>query len=253
MRTILVLFLLLGITGCASVQSYVQEFNVISIDQEKQISDQASVEIAKEMKISKDSSANERVNRIGKKLVAGLPHQDFEYRFYVVEDKTPNAFAIPGARIYVHTGLLDFVDDDDELAGVLAHEIGHAYERHPAKAMSRAYGVDYLSTIVFKKTPENQSAMNKITVAITKGTLLNKYGRDDEREADEIGFYLLRDTGYQKDGLMRFLHKLQNMNVGNAPVPFLSSHPPTPERIARLEKLSQDAPSVITTPTPASG
>jgi len=226
------------LTSCAYVSPYVQDFNIISVEEEKQLSEKLAPEIAKEMTIIDDSGPNRQVRRIGDRLVKTLPERDFDYRFYVVKDKTPNAFTIPGGRIYVHTGLLDFASDDDELAGVLAHEIGHAVERHPTKNLSRAYGIQYLTSILLGK---NHGKLQTVVLGIAQHGVLTKYGRDDEREADDIGFYLLKDAGYPTDGLLRFLRKLQKLQGGSSPLAFLSTHPPTPERIARLESMERDA------------
>ncbi|HTL48807.1 MAG TPA: M48 family metallopeptidase, partial [Verrucomicrobiae bacterium] len=237
-----------GASGCDTLAPFVQDFNIISIPQEKEIGAQMAQEVAKQMQINTDSALNERVSAIGRRLVNALPQRDFDYQFSVVNDDTPNAFTIPGAHIYVHTGLLKFVSDDDELAGVIGHEIGHAYERHPAKGISRQYGLEHLAGIVLKG---HETQLRSMTLQIIGGGFLSKYGRDDEREADEIGFLLARRAGYDGDGLLRFLKKLLTI-TGNGPtLIFFQSHPPTPERIARLEALAKGAP--VSFPAPSNG
>ena len=231
-------FSLLGIfliTGCASLEPVVQNFNLISVEEERRIGEEVKKEIVKEMVIVQDPAMNQRVRSVGEKLVKALPRRDFDYQFYVVQDDAPNAFTIPAGAIYVHTGLLRFVDND-ELAGVLGHEIGHAYARHPAKSLSRAYGVDYLTRLLFR---DPQGKFKTISLQLAKGSILLKYGREDEREADELAFSFLRQAGFPTSGLLRFLRKLQTMQRGGVSIPFLSTHPPTPERISRLEALEQ--------------
>ncbi len=95
-----------------------------------------SAQISKEMKIVTDAALNKQVRDIGNRIVKALPSIDFPYQFYVIEDPSPNAFNIPGGSVYVHTGLLKFTNND-ELAGVMAHELGHAYERHTTNSISR--------------------------------------------------------------------------------------------------------------------
>ncbi len=228
------LLLPLALSGCAALQPLVSDFNIVSVDEENQLSQKMSAEIAKSMKLSADATLNQKVNTVGNKLVAALPSKQFNYRFYVVEEPSPNAFTIPGAGIYVHTGLFKLATSEGELAGVLAHEIGHAYERHPAKGISRQYGLEYVSGLLFK---QNKNQLQQLALNYAKGGILNKYGRGDEREADDIAFDLLRKSGYSPDGLILFFKKLQQISKGSGVPEFLSSHPPTPERIERLEQL----------------
>lgn len=234
-KNALLLFLFL-LPGCAYVTPLIEDFNVISPSQEIQIGNQTQAEVAQQMKVSTSGADVQRIQAIGYSLVSALPHKDFPYRFYVVDDPTPNAFTIPGGTIYVHSGLLKFTSDDMELAGVLAHEIGHAYDRHPAKAISREYGVDFLTKLLFK---ENNSELRKVSLQFATQAALLRYGREEEFKADEIGFALLRRSGRPTSGLIRFFQKLQAAGQGGASIPFLSTHPPTPERIARLQQLEQ--------------
>lgn len=229
-------FMVLVLSGCGYMNPYIRDFNVVPLSQEIEIGRQMEVEIAKQMTLVTDPAPNLLVNSLGHKLIQALPRRDFDYRFFVVEDKSPNAFAIPGGAIYVHTGLLS-ITTDRELAGVIAHEIGHVYARHPAKGLSRAYGLDFLAGLVLKG---NESQLRSVTGKILQGQILNKYGRDDEREADDIGYYLLRRAGYSGNELLEFFRKLEKLTEGSSVPGFLSTHPPTAERIARLESLAKD-------------
>jgi predicted Zn-dependent protease len=103
--------------------------------------------------------------------------------------------------------------------------------------LSRAYGVQYLTQLLFKNSA-SAGKTKQLALDLAKGGLLSKYGRQDEYEADEMGFSILKRTGYPTRGLLTFLAKIQKLG-GGAPIPFLSSHPPTPERIARLEALER--------------
>ena len=230
-------FSILFMTGCATVEPIIQEFNIVSIPQEVQMGQKFQQEIAQQMRIVTDPRPNARVQSLGRTLVAALPRQDFHYQFYGEAEATPNAFTIPGGSIYVHTGLLDFAPDDSELAGVLAHEIGHAYARHPAKALSRMYGVEQLSNLIF--SGDAQGKFRALALQVTQFGVLTRYSRADERQADDIAYVLLRRARMRTDGLLRFLRKLQSVHQGREPLAFLSTHPPTPERIARLEQLER--------------
>lgn len=236
-KYLILLTLILPLAGCAVIDPLIQDANIVSVPDEVQISQQMQTEVAKAMQIVSDPALTSAVQNIGNRLVSALPQKVFDYQFYVVADNAPNAFTIPGGKIYVHTGLMKFVGDESELAGVLAHEIGHAYERHPAKAITRQIGLAQLSSKLGSGTAAG--ALRQMALKIAGTGAMNFYSRSDESEADRIGFDLLRKTGYPTDGLTRFLQKLLALQKGNQPPAFLSSHPPTPERIAALEKLAQ--------------
>ncbi len=233
MKRTAAIFLLLLFSGCAALENVVRDFNLVSVSEEKEISDKMAKEISQKMNIVKDAQMNGRVNSIGERLLKVLPNKEFDYQFFVIEDKTPNAFTIPGGKIYVHTGLLTFVDNDSELAGVLAHEIGHAAERHPVKNLSRAYGAGYLVSLLTGGDPNNQLKVMAINLAT--GSALLKYSRSDELEADEIGFELVCRSGSGTQGLPNFLKKLQSLQTSGRQITFLSTHPATADRIRRLE------------------
>jgi len=233
------IFLALGailtLTSCEYVSPLIQDANIISVADEVQAGKQMQNEVAKTMKIIEDPALTTPVRTIGNRLVSTLPNKDFNYQFFVVADNSPNAFTIPGGSIYVHTGLMQFVDDEHELAGVLAHEIGHAYERHPAKSMTRQIGLAQLAN----RISANSNIIKQMALKVAGTGALNYYSRSDEAESDRIGFELLRRAGYRQDGLTRFLQKLTQLQNGKQTPAFLSSHPPTPERVAALQALQQ--------------
>jgi predicted Zn-dependent protease len=149
-------------------------------------------------------------------------------RVTVVVDDTPNAFALPGGEVFVLTGLLDRVeDDDDQIRGVLAHELGHAVKRHGLRSLARraAFGIvltmmlggdDFLSTLIGGAADLEQLS----------------HSRGMETEADEFGTALLLRTGHDVEGLARFLEDL-----GDQPVPeLLSTHPDPVERAAEIRE-----------------
>ena len=230
-------------SGCAALNPFIQDFNIIPLAQEKEIGVQMSGEVAKAMTLNQDPALNKIVNDVGQRLVAQLPRKDFDYKFYVVTDPSPNAFTIPGGIIYVHTGLFQLAADPTELAGVIGHEIGHAYERHPSKSMSRTYGIEALSTVVLKSNP---TKLRSMTLQLAKGGITSKYGRDDENEADEMGFYLAQRAGFGTHGLLNFMRKLEMLTKSDPTLPFLRSHPATPDRVAHLEALQKGAAGTYT-------
>lgn len=221
--------------GCETLNTLLGDINIVSVEQEKEIGATVDQEIRKTLPVADDPVLTPRIRSIGRRLAAGLPLKEFDYQFFIVKDKTPNAFTIPGGKIYVHTGLIDLAQSDDEIAGVIGHEIGHAYKRHPGKSLTRAYGAEYLSQLIFKD-PSNK--LGQIALQYAKGGLLARYSRQDEYEADEVGYSLIRKAGYNTAGLVTFLKRIQALESGGrTPLDFLRSHPPTPDRIARLESM----------------
>ncbi len=148
-------------------------------------------------------------------------------RVTVVVDDTPNAFALPGGEVFVLTGLLDRVgDDDDMLRGVLAHELGHAIKRHGMKGLARRAAFGVVITMLIGEVDE-------LVVTLAAGaTELDRlaHSRSMESEADAFGVDLLKRTGHDPEGLARFLESL-----GSQPVPeLLSTHPEPVERAAAI-------------------
>lgn len=231
-RLALVLSLAVLSHGCESISPLVRDFNIIPVEQEKTIGQKMQTEISRQMKVVQGTDMNRRVDSIGSELVSVLPNREFAYRFHVVEDASWNAFTIPGGDIYVHTGLISAANDA-ELAGVMAHEMGHVYRRHPAKALSRAYGLQYLAGLVL---PENTGKAQQLALQFAAGGLLNSYSRQDETEADEVAYYLMKRTRYPPQALITFFQKLQNAEGRGIPT-ILSDHPATADRIRHLQDM----------------
>ena len=148
---------------------------------------------------------------------------EFAWRLRVInDDSTLNAFCTPGGYIYIYTGILKFLDSEDQLAGVLGHEIGHADMRHSTRQMTTMFGIQVLQDVLLGK----QEAINQIT-----GALIGlKFSRKHEEEADEKSVVYLCSTQYNADGGAGFFEKIQAMGGARQPE-FLSTHPDPGNRI----------------------
>lgn len=166
--------------------------------------------------------------------------KEIEYRIAVVRDDTVNAFALPAGYIFVHTGLLSYIKSDGELAGVLAHELAHVEKRHSMKTISRTIGMSVLLGLIVDKSSESRKKqISKIgAVAISLAQL--GYSREAEYEADAYGVNYMRAAGYDKSELLNFWGRMEAESGGDknpAIFQLFSTHPPTSERIKRIEAM----------------
>ncbi len=182
------------------------------------------------------------LRRVGQRIVDRLDTQDFEYRFYVVRDSSLNAFAVPGGYVYVHSGLIDQVGSEAELAGVLAHEIVHVHAHHVVRQQEQTALINY-ATILGLFLSAVHPALGAGAASAGAAAQL-KYARQYEQEADHVGIGLMRDAGFDPQGMPRFLRmvlKEQQLNPSEVP-PYFLSHPLTEDRIAELEQRARALP-----------
>lgn len=161
---------------------------------------------------------------------------DYDIRIRVSSHEAVNAFAMLGGDIVVFHGLIDFAETPDEVAAVVAHELGHLIRRHPTQALVRAFGFDLLISFL-----TGGSVLSDLGGQI----LALSHSRDAEREADILGLKLLGDAGLRRDGMARFFDRLEKKE-GSLPglLGYFSSHPSTTERIDRAETGGGDAPAL---------
>lgn len=153
----------------------------------------------------------------------------FEWRIRIIhDDETLNAFCAPGGYIYIYTGIIKYLDNEYELAGVLGHEIAHADKRHSTNQMTTQFGLSIMLAVV----GGDETALGQLGA----GLLLLKYGRAYEEEADEWSVRYLCETEYKADGAAQFFRK-----IGSASVPeFLSTHPNPENRVESIEALAAE-------------
>jgi predicted Zn-dependent protease len=179
---------------------------------------QAASEVAADMGVLEDPDLNAYVQRLGEKLLRGLPRRSFRYRFAIVDQTEPNAFALPGGYIFISRGLLALVNQEDELANVIGHEITHSARRHAAAQQQ----------IVEGGSP--------LVMPLLRAANIAAYARDMERTADRGGQQLAAAAGYDPMGMSTFLGNLEQgerLMLGHPRVPtFLDTHPGSQERAA---------------------
>jgi predicted Zn-dependent protease len=152
---------------------------------------------------------------------------DFQWRIKIIhDDKTMNAFCTPGGYIYVYTGILKFLESEDELAGVLGHEIAHADQRHSTRQMTKQFGIQVLLDVL----AGNRQLLKDVTGAIVG----LKFSRQHETEADECSVKYLCPTEYNAAGGAGFFEKIQALGGAKQPE-FLSTHPNPENRIENFQ------------------
>ena len=221
-----------------SVPSNAQAW-MFSVKDEIELGKKFSKEVERKYKVCKEQLLQDRVERLGRPLAKLSGRDDLPFTFKVIESKEINAFALPGGPVYVFRGLAEYMNDD-ELAGVLGHEIGHIVKRHSVKQLEKSIstGVIMLLAAGSKGVPLQ---------IITQQMIMAGYSRDDEREADYLGFKLALQSGGNPYGMRLGIMKLSKVN--DAPdYGLFSSHPEPDARIALLDGYAKKEginPSVI--------
>ena len=226
----LISILLIGCSTEYNIVTKEQESYHYSTDKEVQMGQSISKAIQKEMKLAQDSLIQKRVEDIGKKIALVSDRKEIDYYFFVLDDDEINAVSLPGGFIYVNSGLVEKVANDDELACVLAHEIGHIVARHSIKKLQgmQAYSIVRLLVAV---APTSGEVGNAADIAFTE--LMLGYSREDELLADQLGARYAKLAGYDPHGMVTFLEKLQDNNRRKplAPKSYFKTHPYVPDRV----------------------
>jgi predicted Zn-dependent protease len=221
-------------TGCVTVYNPAtgrHESYFIDEKTEISIGKNLANDILKKNKTADNINLSRYVNGVGNKIAGESDRNNLTYHFYVLDDKKLNAFAIPGGYIFINKGLIDRLNED-ELAFVLGHEIGHVAARHSIKKLQVALGFNILTTIALDNPDyaSTQTAANLAFDIVSSG-----YSRQDELLADSLGLKYLIRCGYSPYAAINALSKLEREEGSNLGLVFLRSHPLTKERIKQLK------------------
>lgn len=225
-----------------------QTHALISIEKEKEIGKEVLQMVYEQAELIQDPEVVGFVAKIGNHILDHVGIKYFDYQFFVIKDEALNAFAMPGGVIFVHSGLLEELDSENELACVLAHEIAHIQGRHIARRMERMQKVNIATTAMaiaglFLGGGKMSSAVVASAGALNLSIAL-KYSREDEEEADRRAFQWLCKAGYDPRGLSTVLKKMQKFRwLGTDSIPsYLSTHPGASERSTYLMDLWERRP-----------
>lgn len=217
--------------------------NAKTTEEERRIGKEAAEQVANEYKFVTDPKVVERVERIGRVIAAAAKDDepDLTYSFYVIDSSDVNAFSLPGGYVYIHKGLLDRVESDDELAGVIAHEIAHASKHHVRSLIekSQKLSLPTLAAMVVVLASGSQTASDAVMVSqwIAQARL-SGYSVKYETEADSAALEYILKTPYNPVGLLTFMERLANEEYWRPKVDWgiYRTHPLSEERAAALEK-----------------
>ena len=214
---------------------------MMSIEEEREMRDKLLRMVESQVPLIKDPEIVGYVSDIGQKVLDQVEGKLFDYEFFVIQDDGLNAFAMPGGLVFVHTGLLEVIDTENELLCVLAHEIGHVQGRHIARRMERMQRINIATAAIaiaglFLGQGQAGSAVLATSGALNASIAL-KYSREDEEEADRRACQWICKAGYNPRGLLTVLQKMQKYRwLGTSAIPsYLSTHPGASERMTYLE------------------
>src|SRR5918995_584630 len=246
----LVAILALLVSACATNPATgKREFSLMSEAQEVQLGQEMDVQVRREMGLYDDAALQRYVESIGMRLARASERPALPWHFAVVDEPAINAFALPGGYIYLTRGILPFLDNEAQLAGVLGHEIGHVTARHSAQQYTQATTAGVGLTLLSIFVPEARPFQGMAEQAL--GVLFLKHGRDDELQADRLGVQYTGKTGWNPGGVAGMLQTLQRLDEATGSrkgVPnWLSTHPAPADRVQQVQRFIEENPIAVGT------
>jgi predicted Zn-dependent protease len=213
-------------------------------------------EFLKSNKVSNDRSAASMVTSVGKDIASAVNRyftennladrlEGYNWEFNLVEDKTPNAWAMPGGKVVVYSGILPYTQDRTGLAVVLSHEIAHAVARHGNERMSQAvvaqFGNIAVNELVRDKPQETKAIFNTAYGLGTQVGVMLPFSREHEMEADKLGLIFMAMAGYDPQAAVGFWERMGKASKGQKAPEFLSTHPSDQKRISKIKAALPEA------------
>ncbi|MBO9683805.1 MAG: M48 family metalloprotease [Flavisolibacter sp.] len=231
-----------------------KEVVLMSEAQEIEMGKAADPEVIQQFGLYEDSSLQNYINSMGQRMAAISHRPGLEYHFRVINSDVVNAFAVPGGYVYFTRGIMAYLNSEAQFAGVLGHEIGHITARHSVKQQRNQIlaSVGLIAGMII--SPE--LARFGETASQGLGLLLLKYGRDAERQSDELGVDYSAKIGYDPQYMADFFQTLERQSAQNHSEelpPFLSTHPSPEERYATIKKLAAKKKQELNNPNLAVG
>jgi predicted Zn-dependent protease len=253
--TLAVLSLVLA--GCAEVPlTGRRQFNVIPDSMINSLSLQEYSQYIASNKLSPDTANTALVKKVGQKIAKAVddycqktstknPFEGYQWEFNLVVDPNVNAFAMPGGKVVVNTGILPVTQTEAGLATVLGHEIAHVFAKHGGERMTQSYISQFGGMAVseaIKKQPDTIQQLFQSSYGVGSKVVLLKYSRTQESEADHLGLIFMAIAGYDPHEALSFWQRMADQSKGQAKTwEILSTHPSDDTRIADIQKLLPEA------------
>ncbi len=245
-RVFLVAFCMLASAACLrNPVTGRRELVLLSAEQEQQIGQEAAAQIEERAGLLLDPALTPYVQAVGMRLAQHSPREGMRHRFDIVDVASPNAFALPDGHVYISRGLLALLNGEDELAGILSHEIAHVAARHANQRYSRAAPLQTLTGLASAVVGVVSSRAGSMVSDVGGGlnaVFLAPYGRSQEHEADRVGQNIAFAAGWDPEGLTNTLASLARFEaVLRQPeqTSWLDSHPATRERVSLTREHAQ--------------
>ena len=234
----------LGLGGCASLA----DVNVFSLDQDRAMGSESYEQLLSQEEVVSSGPQAEQVQRVAERLVEAARQFDpevvdaFEWEVRLLQgDETVNAFALPGGKMAVYTGILPVTQGDAGLAVVMGHEIAHAVERHGTQQVTRVLGADALLAFYSAYRGEDMTQLEALGAPIASTLFTLQYGRSAELDADHKGLLYMARAGYDPREAVAFWERMAGAGGGAGVPEFLSTHPSHGKRIDRLQEMMPEA------------
>ena len=249
LKKMFVIFMLslTAVTLAAQSKKLRPGFNLFSKEQDVQLGKESAAEVEKKMKVVDNSELQAYIGTVGKKLTSSADAGEFPYSFKVVVDKSINAFALPGGPMYIHTGLLAAADNESQLAGVMAHEVSHVALRHGTNQASKQQMLQLPAMLVGQASGSGGllGTLSQLGINLGANSVLLKFSRSAETEADLLGTRLMHNAGYNPAELANFFRKLETEggNQNKLVEMFMASHPNPGNRVQAVQKEAKSLPT----------
>lgn len=249
--SVILLFLLFVVSSCTTVAlTGRSRINLIPDYSINSLAASQYTEFMRENKLSSDAAKTQTVKTVGSKIVAAVNQYcsgnyiendlaNYDWQFNLIEDDQANAWALPGGKVVVYTGILKYADTPDALAVVISHEIAHVFAKHGSERMSQLLLVE-LGSLALSEAMKNEPAKTQeiFVKSYSAGTQLGvvlPYSRVHEMEADRLGLIFMAIAGYDPKAAVTFWEKMAQKDMSKKPPEFLSTHPSDARRIEYIK------------------